>query len=259
MNRGSENNRYMRNENKEVNEYLKKQRILPSDWENRGLLEAIRAPKNYINNRVGRVTHTGPIYMSNIAKDYRRRANARFVQPRLPGNRMSLSGTLLRNIPKIRKRLNYKRIEKETGYKPKVNMTNEEKGRVYRKIWAAHKLKENRNISSDVFAESYFQHRSNEFEKMEQLMKKPRRVALRITPAPKNPFTGRSNKVYTELYVRNGNKSFANLPRNIQTKILRKAKITITPNNYNKNEQWVKTKQGENGKVSKWIKKPIKK
>ena len=53
----------------------------------------------------------------------------------------------------------------------------------------------------------------------------PNRMVYNVSSGKKN------GKVSLHTFVRNGNKSFRNLPVNIQTKILRQAGVTITPAN----------------------------
>jgi hypothetical protein len=74
-----------------------------------------------------------------------------------------------------------------------------------------------------MYEQSLKQRENENSKKAKTLLKKTNPVAVRVTPSPKNPFTGKQNG--------NGNKSFRNLPANIQTKILRQAGVTITPAN----------------------------
>ena len=198
----------MRNNNKEVNMYLSELgNNFNNYWKRRGMLEAIKK--------------TNP--------NDRRAVNQRFMTSQLPSTRRNTAGVLLSGIPMKGRALNYEKIKRNTAVYPENNnnMNIRNKRSRYQKLWAANKVLKQNVRSYNMYEQSLKQRENENSKKAKKLLKKTNPVAVRVTPSPKNPFTGKQNGTF----VRNGNKSFRNLPVNIQTKILRQAGVTITPAN----------------------------
>jgi len=184
---------------------------LKQAWYRRGVLEAVKE-----------------IYGSQQRYEPRLKAmNQRFKEFRLPKKKLgNKAGEIL--LGKANQR-NLKNVA--DGKWQRLNPFQYNKTQ-FAQLHAALEVGLANKEARNVFKKSQEKRKTMNAKKAQALLGQPERVAVSLRHPPVNPFTKKNNqgKVVLNLFTRNGATSFVNLPRNIQTKILQNANITVTPN-----------------------------